>query len=334
MAILDIDYHHGNGQQDIFYERADVLTVSIHGHPRFAYPYFTGFADETGRGRGAGFNLNIPLPEDATPAMHRAAVERALKRIARHEPAFLVVAFGLDTAKGDPTGTWSNQAADFRALGRLIGGAGYPPVIIQEGGYRVRTLGVNARHFFLGLAAGLAAPTPRRRLKPRPDATPGPQELEWRTAIGEADLEPIRRLVASTGAFSSAEIDIAVELAAERIARGPAAGYHVILAEAGGRLCGYACHGPTPGTEGRHDLYWIAVDPRLQGKGIGRALHDRVEAAVRAAGGVRLYVDTSTRDDYAATRRFYRALGYRREAVLRDFYREGDGKLILMKELA
>ena len=91
VAILDIDYHHGNGQQEIFYTRSDVLTVSIHGHPSFAYPYFSGFRDETGIGPGAGYNLNLPLPEHITPEQHRNAVAEALRRIRRFGPAFLVV---------------------------------------------------------------------------------------------------------------------------------------------------------------------------------------------------------------------------------------------------
>ena len=154
LAILDIDYHHGNGQQNIFYERADVLTISIHGHPRFAYPYFSGFADEKGKGPGEGFNVNIPLPEHATPEQHHAALEQALGRIRRFKPRFLVVALGLDTAKGDPTGTWQLGAKDFERNGRSIGSFGCPILVVQEGGYRVRSLGVNARSFFTGLWKG------------------------------------------------------------------------------------------------------------------------------------------------------------------------------------
>ncbi|MCA8928213.1 MAG: histone deacetylase family protein, partial [Alphaproteobacteria bacterium] len=110
VAMLDIDYHHGNGQQDIFYERADVLTVSIHGDPSFAYPYFSGFRNETGRNAGAGFNLNLPLPETLTPDAYREALATALRRVARHEPAYLVLCLGFDTGQGDPTGTWPNRA--------------------------------------------------------------------------------------------------------------------------------------------------------------------------------------------------------------------------------
>ncbi len=151
VAILDIDYHHGNGQQDIFYERADVLTVSIHGHPRIAYPYFTGFEDERGAGPGEGFNLNIPLPETVDGSRYREALQKALREITAFQPDFLVVPLGLDTAKGDPTGSWSLRASDFEANGTLIGALRLPTLVVQEGGYNTRNLGINARRFFTGL---------------------------------------------------------------------------------------------------------------------------------------------------------------------------------------
>lgn len=159
VAILDVDYHHGNGQQDIFYERGDVLTVSIHGHPNFAYPYFSGFADEAGSGTGAGFNRNYPLGEELDGAGYRAVLERALGRVRRFGAEILVVALGLDTARKDPTGTWSLTASDFAANGRLIGSLGLPVLVVQEGGYRVQSLGVNARQFFTGLWHGAFRPT-------------------------------------------------------------------------------------------------------------------------------------------------------------------------------
>jgi acetoin utilization deacetylase AcuC-like enzyme len=151
VAILDIDYHHGNGHQDIFYERSDVLTISIHGHPRFAYPYFTGFEDEKGTGPGEGYNLNLPLPEHVDGAQYTEALGRALRQIQKFRPQFLVVALGLDTAKGDPTGSWSLRAKDFEAVGHDIGELRLPTLVVQEGGYDNRVLGVNARHFFAGL---------------------------------------------------------------------------------------------------------------------------------------------------------------------------------------
>jgi acetoin utilization deacetylase AcuC-like enzyme/GNAT superfamily N-acetyltransferase len=154
VAILDIDYHHGNGQQDIFYERADVLTISIHGQPRFAYPYFSGFRREKGAGEGLGYNMNIPLPERIDGEKYREALNKALKRIKRFKPRFLVVALGLDTAEGDPTGTWSLSAQDFNATGIMIGSLRLHTLVIQEGGYDTRVLAINAREFFRGLWSG------------------------------------------------------------------------------------------------------------------------------------------------------------------------------------
>ncbi|MEW6487185.1 MAG: histone deacetylase family protein [Thermodesulfobacteriota bacterium] len=151
VAVLDVDYHHGNGTQMIFYERSDVFTASLHGHPRFAYPYFSGFADEKGAGPGEGYNLNVPLAEHLSPEEYREALSDVLKRIRRFGPRFLVVALGLDPAKGDPTGTWEFTARDFAANGRMIGSLGLPTLVVQEGGYRTRSLGTNARNFFEGL---------------------------------------------------------------------------------------------------------------------------------------------------------------------------------------
>ncbi len=151
VAILDIDYHHGNGQQEIFYARNDVLTVSLHGHPSFAYPYFSGHKIETGTGEGEGYNLNMPLDEHCNGDQYAAALQKALTRIKDYKPDFLIVAFGLDTARGDPTGSWTLGAADFERNGKMIGALRLPTVVIQEGGYRTRTLGTNARRFFAGL---------------------------------------------------------------------------------------------------------------------------------------------------------------------------------------
>ncbi len=150
-AVLDIDYHHGNGTQDIFYSRKDVLTISIHGHPSFAYPYFSGFRDEKGYGEGAGYNINMPLPEHITFEQYRETLEAALNIIRKNGSRFLVVALGLDTAKGDPTGTWPLQPKDFTTVGRLIGALRIPTLVVQEGGYKIRSLGTNAQHFFKGL---------------------------------------------------------------------------------------------------------------------------------------------------------------------------------------
>ena len=155
VAIVDIDYHHGNGQQDIFYRRNDVLTISLHGHPNFAYPYFSGFEDERGEGEGEGFNWNFALPEDLDGPQYRQALTAAIQKVVDFGPSILVVALGLDTARGDPTGSWLLTAKDFFANGRMLGELRLPTLVVQEGGYRTRTLGVNARHFFEGLLAGM-----------------------------------------------------------------------------------------------------------------------------------------------------------------------------------
>jgi len=157
VAVLDIDYHHGNGTQNIFYKRRDVLTVSIHGNPKFAYPYFSGFVDEKGKDDGRGFNLNIPLEETVDGQRFRRSLATALDRIQKFKPQFLVVALGYDIAKGDPTGTWLLSPQDFEKNGRMIGSAGFPTLFVQEGGYRVPMLARNAGAFFRGFADGARA---------------------------------------------------------------------------------------------------------------------------------------------------------------------------------
>lgn len=154
VAMLDIDFHHGNGQQDIFYHRDDVLTISIHGHPSYAYPYFSGYVKEKGEGDGLGYNLNIPLPENADTKQYTIALSKAFKAIKRFKPDYLVVLLGLDTAKGDPTGTWLLKSADFERNGREIGKLKTPTLVVQEGGYNTKSIGVNASAFFKGLWEG------------------------------------------------------------------------------------------------------------------------------------------------------------------------------------
>lgn len=154
VAILDIDYHHGNGQQDIFYEREDVLTVSIHGHPKFAYPYFSGFVNERGNNAGEGFNINFPLKEKINGSEYKIVLKKALKLIKKFNPDFLVIALGLDPEKNDPTGTWSLEKKDFFENGFLIGSLKKPTLVVQEGGYDTKVLGINAKYFFKGLWKG------------------------------------------------------------------------------------------------------------------------------------------------------------------------------------
>lgn len=154
VAILDVDYHHGNGTQDIFYERADVLTVSIHGAPPTSYPHFAGFEDERGEGAGEGFNINFPLPEKVSLERYQRTLGQALQKIRDYKTEYLVIALGLDTAKADPTGSWTLLPGDFAIIGRRIGEMGLPTLVVQEGGYLTRTLGQNARAFFEGLWQG------------------------------------------------------------------------------------------------------------------------------------------------------------------------------------
>lgn len=154
VSILDIDYHHGNGSQNIFYERSDVQTISIHGHPKFTYPYFTGFDYETGKNGGEGFNINFALKEKLDGEEYRSFLKKALNKVKEFNSQFLVLALGFDPAKGDPTGTWSLSASDFEENGKMIGKLKIPTLVVQEGGYRVRSLGINARRFFEGLWKG------------------------------------------------------------------------------------------------------------------------------------------------------------------------------------
>jgi acetoin utilization deacetylase AcuC-like enzyme len=150
VAILDVDYHHGNGTQSIFYDRADVLFVSIHGDPRTEYPFYLGHADEAGSGAGTGFNLNLPLAAGTgTPAWF-AALEVACARIQRHGAEALVVSLGLDTFAGDPISTFALTADDFTVLGAKLKRLGLPTVFILEGGYAAAELGSNAANVLGG----------------------------------------------------------------------------------------------------------------------------------------------------------------------------------------
>lgn len=145
------------------------------------------------------------------------------------------------------------------------------------------------------------------------------------------DREHVRRIVESTGFFTPAEVDVAVELVDERLSKGAASGYWFVFAEREGRRIAYACYGPIACTLSSFDLFWIAVEQSSQGQGVGRILLDAAEQRMCELGGTRLYVETSDRAAYAATRAFYEASGYRREATLPDFYASGDHKVIYVK---
>ena len=150
VAILDVDFHHGNGTQDIFYDRPDVLFVSIHGDPTEAFPYFTGYSEETGARAGDGFNLNLPLPRGTDFSAWRVALESALARIRRFAPDVIVVSLGADTFAGDPISSFKLQSADFSTYGRMIGACRIPTLFVLEGGYAVAELGVNVVNVLTG----------------------------------------------------------------------------------------------------------------------------------------------------------------------------------------
>lgn len=141
VAVLDLDVHHGNGTQHIFYDRADVLTVSVHGDPAGLYPFFSGFADETGTGAGLGANLNLPLPPGTGATEYRPALARAVEAVSRFKPAFLVLAFGADTHEADPIGGFALPTPFFAEMGVAVRALELPTVIVQEGGYDLNTLG-------------------------------------------------------------------------------------------------------------------------------------------------------------------------------------------------
>ena len=140
-AILDVDYHHGNGTQTIFYDRNDVFFCSIHADPAFAYPHFLGFADETGEAKGQGFNLNLPLPEGADWTHYDEALNRAKATIDSYGPDVLLVSLGLDTFIDDPIAMFRLKPADYLRLGERIAGLKRPTLFVFEGGYAVDALG-------------------------------------------------------------------------------------------------------------------------------------------------------------------------------------------------
>jgi acetoin utilization deacetylase AcuC-like enzyme/GNAT superfamily N-acetyltransferase len=153
VALLDIDYHHGNGSQEIFYRRADVYTLSIHGTPSLSYPHFAGFEDERGEGEGKGFNRNYPLRRGVDDERYLRVLDEALRHVRRFDPEFLVVSLGFDIMKGDPTGSFSITVRGMRSIGTALGRLGLPILVVQEGGYSVFNLRVGARAFFLGLSS-------------------------------------------------------------------------------------------------------------------------------------------------------------------------------------
>lgn len=151
LAVLDVDYHHGNGTQDIYYADGDVLMVSIHGHPRMEFPFFSGFSDERGAGRGLGTTLNLPLDAGTAWRSYEPALATALDAVARFGPEALVVSFGADPFIDDPISEFELVREDFARIGAAIATAGLPTLIVFEGGYAVDALGDNTVAFLAGL---------------------------------------------------------------------------------------------------------------------------------------------------------------------------------------
>lgn len=143
VAVLDVDYHHGNGTQAIFYDRDDVMVINIHSDPAQEYPYFLGHADERGKGKGAGFNLNLPLPKGTKWQTYKPTLEKALERLKDYKPDALVLSFGADTFKDDPLGYFELETEHFVEIGEHVHALGLPTAIILEGGYAIDALGDN-----------------------------------------------------------------------------------------------------------------------------------------------------------------------------------------------
>lgn len=150
VAILDIDLHHGNGTQELFYERSDVMYVSIHADPHEKFPYNSGFADERGKGQGLGYTRNYPLPVGTNDRGYLPVLQKALRNIRSFNPEFLVVSAGFDTYAQDPIGAFALTLPFYEIMGREISSLGVPTLLVQEGGYNVQDLGTMAVNFVKG----------------------------------------------------------------------------------------------------------------------------------------------------------------------------------------
>lgn len=150
VAILDIDYHHGNGTQDIFWQDGSVFFASIHADPATDYPYYWGHADEAGAGEGRDATLNLPLPRGTRLAGYEAALDQALAAIAAFGAGLLILSFGADTFEGDPISHFAIARADYAAIGRRVASAGLPTLVVMEGGYAVAELGDNVAELLSG----------------------------------------------------------------------------------------------------------------------------------------------------------------------------------------
>lgn len=158
--------------------------------------------------------------------------------------------------------------------------------------------------------------------------------ISFRETVRRQDAGDVRRIVDATGFFTPEEVDVAEELVHERLMQGEESGYFFVFAELDGEMLGYACYGPTPAAEGTYDLYWIAVDPARRHMGLGKKLVAVTVEKVRGLQGRLLFAETSGMEKYVSTRKFYERTGFTAEAVLKDFYRPGDDKVIYRLEIA
>jgi len=152
VAILDVDYHHGNGTQDIFSRRRDVLVLSIHADPLYAFPYFTGFAGQQGEDEGKGFTVNYPLSPGTMPEEWFFALDNARERVASFAPDVLIVSLGVDTYRHDPLSTFRLDTDDFTTMGKKIGHMGIPTLFVMEGGYAIKHFSTNVCNVLEGFS--------------------------------------------------------------------------------------------------------------------------------------------------------------------------------------
>ena len=153
VAIVDVDFHHGNGTQDIFYTRNDVLFASLHGDPLDAFPHFLGYADETGSGEGEGYNINYPMKPGTGFSQWRTALGDAFGKVQEYEPEALVISLGVDTFENDPISFFKLKSDDFTTYGKDIADQGLPTLFVMEGGYDIDEIGINTINVLQGFDA-------------------------------------------------------------------------------------------------------------------------------------------------------------------------------------
>lgn len=171
-------------------------------------------------------------------------------------------------------------------------------------------------------------------IKMKKKVTPQPVSITWREEPVSTDMEDIFKIVSSTGFFSDNELEIAVELVEERLLKGTKCGYYFLFLESDKRLTGYSCYGPIPGTMHSFDLYWIAVENKSRGTGLGKLILEMSEQKIADMNGKNIYIETSSKDIYLPTRKFYEKCGYRAEAQLENFYARSDDKIIYVKKIS